>query len=166
MKTKKNYLLINAILIIALIFFISHIMTTDKSKVFYVDKKVLYNQFQMTKEMKINGEKIIKDKKNKIDKLKKQIYSLKEVNSNQYKKIKNQINILNTDLQQTQHKLIEDLNNKVNIRIKSYMNEFAQKRDIQIILGSATIYVQNQVDITSSALNYINNRYNGVKIKR
>ncbi|MDW8850103.1 OmpH family outer membrane protein [Flavobacterium sp. MMLR14_040] len=136
------------------------------SKIVYVDSNRLFENFNMTKELKRLGEKEFNAKKTKTDflyqKLQSPNFSLseKEIITKEFIQSK-------SDLEQFNQIFASEQSSKIWARIKSYSSEFANENKYQLIIGSENklnvLFADQNIDVTNDLLIYINKKYEGLK---
>lgn len=161
MNKLKFLPLINTVLIIGLILFNINNIFNKNEGIVYVNNLELFNNFDMTKEMKAQGEIRMQEKRKVLDSLMINYNTIQDKESILSKNLQNKLSILNKDLQEFQSSYFNSLNDRVSERLEGYLNEFGKAKKIKIILGSNILYAEDTIEITDEVLQYVNHRYNG-----
>ena len=158
------FTILNLILFVVLfvVFLFNYINLSNE--VVYVDNIKLFDEFQMTKDMKSIGEKEYSSKKNELDTL----YSKLQGNLEQNVKeslMKEFIEKREAFDQFNKTFALEE-SDKIWSRINSYTKEFSKEKDYKIIIGSDSkrdvLFGDETVDVTKELTNYLNKRYAGL----
>ncbi len=163
-KFKQYYLVI-----ITLLLFISisiYFLTKSNTKEFYyVNSRILFEEFKMTRESEKTGKQTIYELDLLVESLRAKIefepnIQLKEHYFQEIIASQNKIEHFKTNFIKEEHK-------KIWSRIKSYIKEYPEIKNCQLIVGSETesdvLYYNPEIDITQDLLKYINKRYEGFK---
>jgi outer membrane protein len=165
MNKSKFLPVLNSVLIIGLALFCAYMVFNKKEAIVYADSVKLFNGFEMTNEMRAIGENKMKEKRTAIDSLIANYQSLEDKESDASKSLQNRIVLLNKELQQFQQSYFNSVNDQISDRLDAYMKEFGKAKGLKIILGSNVLYAEDSIEITDEALQYINQRYNGLQLK-
>jgi len=169
MNKLKLLPLINTALIIGLGLFYIFNTSNKKESIVLVDNVKLFNEFNMTKEIRTIEEKKIAKKKQTLDSLFNIYRSIENKDSEQFKSIETQMSINNRMLQDIQNNYSNNLSQKVWIRINSYLKEYSEKNKLKLILGnngSGNVLCSDEIlNITDKALEYVNLKYEGHTIE-
>jgi outer membrane protein len=165
-NTTKALLICNALLISALTVFLVLNYIQIQPKTVYVDNIKLFDNFNMTKELKISGEKEFNLKKLNVDSLYAKL-QLPEISSSEKKILMSQFVQQKEELEQFNQYFATEQSSKIWARIKSYSSEFSKENKYQLIIGSENkmnvLYADESIDITNDLLTYINKKYEGLK---
>ncbi|MCK8482229.1 OmpH family outer membrane protein [Psychroserpens algicola] len=165
MNKLKLLPLINTLLIIGLIlFYVFNATSNNKESIVYVNNAKLFNEFQMTKEMRTIGEDQMQEKRKILDGLVTNYQSIEDKTSEASQSLQNRIVILNQELQEFQQDYFNSVNQKITDRLDVYLEEFGKAKGLKFILGSNILYVEDTIEVTDEALQYINQRYNGLQL--
>ncbi|WP_298892446.1 OmpH family outer membrane protein [uncultured Psychroserpens sp.] len=156
---------LNTALIIGLAIFCATMLLDKKAPIAYVNNVKLFNEFQMTKEMRAIGERQMQEKSKTLDDLVSNYQSIEDKTSETAKNIQNKIITLNKELQEFQQGYFNSVNEKITDRLDAYLKEFGKAKDLKLILGSNILYAKDAIDITDEALLYVNERYSGLQLK-
>lgn len=163
---KKNKLLpiVNFIALISLIiiFIVTH-AKPKKETLTYVDNTRLFNEFNMTNDIKLSEEK-------KFNKLKKELDGLITTYQSSVNKdnteLQQSIALKSKNLQELQNKFVTNLNLQVWSRLNDYLKLYGEDHQYKIIFGSTgngnIMYAKDLLDITEDFLIYANNKYEGL----
>ncbi len=173
---KHNYLknntylvliLNSAVLFLVLLYF-GYSQFFGAKKVVYVDNVTLFEGFFMTKEMKRVGEKQFNARKLQLDSLYAKLQSSaiseadKKVLMPQFIQGKQELEQFNQNFASTEV-------SKIWSRIHDYTDEFSKQHNYKLIIGSdnkqSVLYANDDINITSELLSFINKKYEGEGIK-
>jgi outer membrane protein len=163
----KNYqkalIVCNILAIITLSLFICN---SSNPKIVYVDNIKLFDNFNMTKELKKLGEKEFNLQKTKVDSLYATLQS-PEISSSEKKLVMQQFIQQKEELEQFNQYFAAEQSSKIWARIKSYSSEFSKENKYKLIIGSENksnvLFADENIDITNDLLTYINKKYEGLK---
>lgn len=165
LKNKWQILtLINSILLVVLSVVCLINYLNPSKDIIYVDNVKLFDEFQMTKEMKSIGEKEYSSKKNELDTL----YSKLQGNLEQSEKefLTKQFIEKREAFDQFNQIFALEESDKIWTRINSYTKEFSKENNYKIIIGSENkrdvLFADETVDVTNELLKYINKKYAGL----
>lgn len=163
--SQKTNLIILLVCFISVIFFLFKSFNANP-KIVYVDNNKLFENFNMTKELKRLGEKEFNAKKSKADFLYKKLQSSdfsiseKEILSKEFIQSKD-------DLEQFNQIFALEQSSKIWVRIKSYSVEFAKENKYELVIGSDNttnvLFADENIDVTKQLITYINKKYEGFK---
>ncbi len=158
-------IIVIALLISVLTTFLILIFFSQKSTVVYVDSLKLFEGFQMTKEMKTLGEKEFNTRKIALETMYSSIQS-PSVSALQKKELMRQLIQEKQDLEKFNQTFASEQTEKIWERIRSYTSEFSKDKNYQIIIVSdnkqVVLYADEEIDVTSDLLIYLNKRYDGI----
>ncbi|MEZ0129133.1 OmpH family outer membrane protein [Flavobacterium sp. LBUM151] len=164
-NTQKALLICNVLLISVLIFFMLF-NYLKKNEIVYVDNNELFENFNMTKELKNSGEKEFNLKKAKVDSLYSSLQS-PNLSSSDKKLLMQQFIQQKEELEQFNQYFAAEQSSKIWARIKSYSSEFSKENKYQLIIGSENktnvLFADEKIDVTNDLLTYINKKYEGLK---
>jgi outer membrane protein len=164
-KNSTKALLASVFILMLIIIFILFTFNSAP-KTAYVDTFKLFNNFNMTKELKITGEKEFNIKKIHIDSLYIKLQS-SSISSEQKKILMQEFIQKKEELEQFNQYFAAEQSTKIWSRIKSYTSEFSKENKYQLIIGSenksTVLFADEKIDVTNDLLNYINKKYEGLK---
>jgi outer membrane protein len=161
----KTLTFVNLIVILLIIGFLLFDKIYTNEKIVYVDNQKLFDNFQMTKDLKKMGELEFNSKKKEIDSL----YIKIQGNLNESEK-ENLMKLLISKREE-----FDDFNQtyasseamKIWNRIDSYVVKFSEEKKYKIIIGANSkrdvLYVDKKIDVTQELTEYINKKYEGFK---
>lgn len=161
-KIKQYYLIILTLLFLLAISFYFFSKSNSK-EVYYVNSKILFEEFKMTRESEKIGNNTLQQLSLVIDSLriKMEFEPNDQLKSNYLQEIiasQEKIEHINTHFIKEEH-------DKIWSRIKSYIKDYSEKENCSMIIGSETVsdvlYYNPEIDITQDLLKYINKRYEG-----
>lgn len=170
-KFKK---IIGPVLIISAVIFSIFWSSYKSKKIGYVNTSLVYDGFKLKKELETKYKTVQLVRQNLLDsiKFKVQYLSLKGAAINENEKM--QINELqrsylakekefNNDNEATAAQYSEQIWKQIN----QFMDDYGKENNYDVILGATgqgnIMYAKEQDDITKPILEYINNKYSGVK---
>ncbi len=155
------------VLIIAVVAVISYLKFNTQKHIVYIDNMRLFNEFNMTKDIRTIEEAKISSRALEIDSL----YSkLKSLSANEredrfFKNLQQQIALKSKALQESQDNYIQNLNKNVWNRLNTYIKVYAQTNNYEIILGTSgngnVMFAKETIDITNQIIKYVNYSYEG-----
>ncbi len=161
----KILTLTNFVLILLVIFFLMYDKVFKQEQFVYVDKQKLFDNFQMTKDLKIIGDKNFKTKKAILDSL-----YLKLQEELPYVEKENTMKLFVTkrdELDQFNQTFAINETQKIWNRINSYIDSYSEEKKYILVLGSDSndeiLYANKKIDRTSELTEYINKKYEGFK---
>jgi Skp family chaperone for outer membrane proteins len=116
----------------------------------------------MTKEIQVEGENTTRIASQELDSLIAKYQIIDDKSSEAAKLIQNQIMIRNRDLQKLQENYFKSSNSKITQRLNTYLKNYAEEHDYQLILGSNVLYSNKLIDKTQEAIIFINQKYDGL----
>ena len=165
-KNYKNTLIAFNLILITTLLVAFFTYNNSNSKIVYVNNVKIFENFNMTKELKKIGEKEFNLKKIKVDSLYTQLQNL-QISSSEKKTTMQQFVQQKEELEQFNQYYAAEQSSKIWTRIKSYSSEFSNENKYQIIIGSENtsnvLFADDDIDVTNDLLTYINKKYEGLK---
>ncbi len=135
----------------------------SSSSIVYVDSNTLFNDFQMTRELKTDGEKELRRKTSQIDSLQNLLQSASDENTKSF--LLQSIISKKQEIEAFQNEFTQLSTQKIWSKIDTYTKDFAEAEDYDFIIGfnrkEQLLYGKKDKDITKLLLNYINKKYEG-----
>lgn len=134
-------------------------------KTVYVDSSKLFENFQMTKEMKIIGEKEFNARKRSLDAIYSTLQS-KTISEMDRKALMQNFIQGKEDLEQFNQNFAAEESSKIWARINNYAKEFSKVNKYQLVIASMNnnvLYADEEIDVTNALLIFINKKYEGIK---
>lgn len=168
-KTKLLSIL-NLIVTLFLIGFIINEFTSknqDTSAIVYVNNIKLFNEFNMSKDLKIIYEKEIKAQQKIFD----SIYEHYERNFGDYTETQKEeeyskIQQVRQNLDRYKNLLSHESDQQIWNRLHEFLKEYSQVHSYKIVLGTEgkgnILYAEEGIDITTDFLEYVNIKYEGL----
>ncbi|TRW27554.1 hypothetical protein FMM05_02630 [Flavobacterium zepuense] len=162
---KRNViLLITGFLLVLVLVFCLYIKTITTSVV-YVDNQKVFDGFNMTKELKVVGEKELAAKKKAVDSL---YLLLNDPNSKEASEPLMKLFIAERDkLEYYNTAYSNEQSLKIWSRIDSYGKDFSKENHYDIILGAQPgqnlIFGEDGKNVTSKFIEFINKKYEGAQ---
>jgi Skp family chaperone for outer membrane proteins len=165
MKTLKFLPLLNLCILLAGIIFLVMKPNDVQKQYGYVDNIVLFNQFNMAKDLHAMGLPQLNAQKKKVDSL----YQLLQTQEDPklIKEYKQRMYIQNNHLQKMDTELKQEINIKAWERLNSYLEEFGKQQKVNLIFGiqgaGNVMYADKAFDLTQQASEFANLKYEGNK---
>ena len=164
-NSTKALFILNLFLICIIVIFI-FLTFNLQPKVVYVDNVKIFNDFNMTKELKLSGEKEFNFKKTYLDSLYLKLQS-SEISPQEKKILMQEFIQKKEELEQFNQIFASEQSSKIWTRIKSYTSEFSKENKYKLIIGSENksnvLFADEDIDVTNDLLTYINKKYEGLK---
>lgn len=137
----------------------------NNTELVYVDNIKLFNDFNMTKDIKqLEGAKI-NNLREELDSLYVIYNEVRDKNSSEFKSVQQRIANKSKSYQELQDNYSHNLSNDIRNRLNQYIKEYAEANSIKIILGSSgagnVMYADKLKDVTKQVLEYSNQKYEG-----
>jgi outer membrane protein len=165
-NTQTILIIINVILILIVSSCLIKNFIRTGSQTVYVDNEKLFDNFNMTKELKRLGEKEFNSKKTITDSLYKKINS-SEIPLSEKKVLMQKFMQSKEELEQFNQNFAVEETTKIWSRIHSYTAEFSKENKYQLVIGSqnkqSVLFADENIDVTNKLLIYINKKYEGLK---
>lgn len=165
MKTVKFLPFVNLCILLAGIIFLVVKLNDDPKKYGYVDNIVLFNQFNMAKDLHFMGVPQLNAQKKKVDSL----YQLlqRQEDPKLIKEFQQRVYVQNNHLQKMDTELKQQINSKAWERLNSYLEEFGKQQKVDLIFGiqgaGNIMYADEAFDLTQEAIEFANGKYEGNK---
>ncbi|WP_299883439.1 OmpH family outer membrane protein [uncultured Lacinutrix sp.] len=158
-----NSLITLSLLVVAILYYLNS--KEEKTETFvYVDNTILFNEFNMTKDIRTIEDNKIKAIKITMD----SIYNLyKDLNktTKKAKALELELNSKNQTLKLIQDNYTNNLSQKVWSRLNTYVSQYAKENNFKILFGTSgngnIMYAREEINITSSILTFCNKKYEG-----
>ena len=164
-NSTKALFILNLFLISIIVIFI-FLTFNSQPKVVYVDNVKIFNDFNMTKELKLSGEKEFNSRKTYLDSLSSKLQS-SEIPPQEKKILMQEFIQKKEELEQFNQIFASEQSSKIWARIKSYTTEFSKENKYKLIIGSENksnvLFADEDIDVTDDLLTYINKKYEGLK---
>lgn len=162
----KKLTILNTIALTAICCFIVFKSFKKEEKTVYVDNIKLFDEFEMTKEMKRIAEKEFNSKKKIVDSL----YTIgQSANLNDKEKaiVVQEFIQKRDELEQFGQHYASEEANKIWSRIQSYCQVYAMEKGYKIVIGSDNkrnvLFADESIDVTNELINFSNKMYEGLK---
>lgn len=161
-KTNIKFLIVSFLTLFLLLAALLFFFIFRSSEIVYVDNAKLFEGFNMTKEMKREGEIHFAKRKNKLDSLYNVINNMS--GSNQGILSKQFVLERNAYEEESQAYAMQE-SEKIWKRLNDYVKEYSTNKGFKIVLGQTNpqqvLYVDSKVDITQDMITFINSKYEG-----
>lgn len=156
---------LNLIVILLVVGFLLFDKFFSEEKIVYVDNQKLFDNFQMTKDLKKIGETEFNFKKKEIDSLYLKVQgNLTESEKEGLMKLliskREEFDYFNQSYASSEAMKIWN-------RIDSYVVKFSEEKKYKIIIGSNSkrdvLFADKKIDVTQELIDYVNKRYEGLK---
>lgn len=161
----KALTFVNLILIISVFCFLLFDKIFNKEEVVYVDNVKLFDNFQMTKDLKNIGEKEFNSRKLVIDSLYLKVQG--DLSQTEKESLMKLLISKREEFDYFNQTYATNEAEKIWKRIDSYVETFSEEKKYKIIIGSNSkrdvLYADKKIDATSELIEYINKKYEGFK---
>ncbi|MBC8756052.1 hypothetical protein H2O64_15345 [Kordia sp. YSTF-M3] len=165
MKTLKFLPFVNLCILLAGIIFMVIQLNDDQKKYGYVDNIVLFNQFNMAKDLHSMGLPQLNAQKKKVDSLYQLLQTQKDPKL--IKEFQQRVYVQNNHLQKMDTELKQQINSKAWERLNGYLEEFGEQQKVHLIFGiqgaGNIMYADEAFDLTQEAIEFANGKYEGNK---
>jgi outer membrane protein len=152
------------ILLLAIFYIFNYLFYSEK--IVFVDNAKLFDGFNMTIELKKNGEKEFNIRKKNLDSLYSKLQSA-NISESDKKRLIPIFTKGKEEIEQFNQIYGTEQNSKIVSRINDYMEIYAKDKGIEMIISSqnkqSIIYASDKVDKTKEILSFINKKYEGIK---
>lgn len=166
-STTHRLTILNSVLIVSLIIMVllNYFQDKEHQEIVYIDNVVLFNGFNMTKDIKKVEEAKINQQAKELDSIYVKLESISDVNDPLSKTLQQQIANKSKSLQELQDNYTQNLSQGIWNRINGYIKEYGETHDIKIILGTNgagnVMFAKESIDITKDVLEFSNRKYEG-----
>ncbi|WP_346882333.1 OmpH family outer membrane protein [uncultured Algibacter sp.] len=155
----------SVVVLIMLVFGLYYCLGKKEDKIVYVDNIKLFNNFNMTKDIKLVEETKIKKQGKILDSLYAIFENSKNKEDNAFKNLQQQIAYKSKAFQELQDNYSHNLSNNVWARLNSYIKDYALIHNLKVILGTNgngnVMYGEASINITTKILEFSNRKYEG-----
>lgn len=161
----KTLTFVNLILILLIVGFLFFDKIFPDQKIVYVDNEKLFDNFQMTKDLKKIGEVEFNSRKAEIDSL----YLKVQGNLNESEKASLMKSLISKREEFDFFNQTYASNEAIKIwnRIDSYVVKFSEEKKYKIIIGANSkrdvLFADKEIDVTQELIDYVNTKYEGGK---
>ncbi|NQY30181.1 MAG: OmpH family outer membrane protein [Flavobacteriaceae bacterium] len=160
--------IVNIVLTLGILLFLAFYVTFEskKNEVVYIDNIILFNGFNMAKDMSDIHTKKIKKQTKKLDSLY-QLFQMeiKSKDENNIKLSQQKVQKADEALSVMKQHFSNVVSQQIWDRLNAYIKEFGKAQGFKIILGTQgggnVMYGDDAMDVTSSVLEYANLKYEG-----
>ena len=139
--------------------------TNRPVKVAFVKAEVLFNEFELTKELKVNYSNTENARAAILDSLELLMKFEEPKQSMKYKQMVKVYELQRQRFESDNEVLSEKFDAQVWERINQYVSEYATSNHYDIVLGAngsgSLMYASDQYDITKEVVEFMNKKYNG-----
>lgn len=167
---------IKSFFICCAVIFLLYSCSDNSPKIVFVDSKRIYSEFTLTLELNNKMQELFHDRNVQLDSMEMKLRGISsqlELNRED-KALEEQFHLKRNELIYLQDQLMEEteaanqqFTEQIANRINQYMSDFGKEKGYSIILGAngdgGIMYAENTYEVTDQALEYINERYNGVQ---
>ena len=165
MTTKPSLLgIANSVILIAIIFFLFfHFLDQKGPTVVYVDNVVLFSAFNMSKDLNKIYQEDLKKQKGTVDSIVEILQNPDNTGANE--ELQRRFVLENNKLKEMGEYFKNNVSQQVWSRINSYIEEYGQKNNYSIIMGTQgngnIMFAQKELDITKDFIEFANMKYEG-----
>lgn len=166
MNKRDLLLLVIATGVNAILCFAINSYQQPKVRIAYVKADVLFNDFEMTKELKVNYENTVNARRHVLDSLIMLVkVSSKDGNAKLAEAAEKDYFIKKDRFDEQNQELTQQYDDQVWMRINQYVKEYGEKNKIGYLLGAngngSLMYSAEENDVTKAVLEYMNKSYKG-----
>ena len=162
-KNKLDFL--NLLLIIGIVSWIFYSSGQSNNDIVYIENDKVFDNFNMTKELKAIGGKEFDLQKSLLDSIYTKLQNAKD--EAQKKVLMQQLVNSRESLEHFNKDFASQQSLKIWSRIHAYSQEFAKEKQYKMIVGSENkgdvLYAEKNLDVTNELITYINMKYEGIK---
>lgn len=133
-------------------------------QIVYVDSSMLFDSFNMTKELKKEGEKQFTTQKKKIDSL---YFKIQNSAAKEQPLLMKEYVGLKENLEQFNQQFAMEQSSKIWKRLQTYIEAFSKENNYKLLIGSdqkqMVLYADANSDVTNKLINYANSKYEGLQ---
>ena len=143
-------------------------LTTQKEEVAYVDMQYLFNEFDATKEYKVELDGLARRHKSILDSVRLNVIGLTNARG-EYDSLviqhRNYFLRIQEEFSNAKMDKANELDSKIWSQINQYVVDYGKTKSYKIILGAGTdgnvMYAQEQVNVSKEVLEFMNKKYSG-----
>ena len=168
-KLNKHSVINSILLLILTIIGFNHYYNNSKLKpdIVYINNLKLFNEFNMTKDIKIIEDAKINKQKKELDSLYVVFQNVTNKDDNSFGKLQQHIAHKSKVFQELQDNYKYNLSNTVWNRLNDYIKEYGLSNNLKIIIGAVgngnIMYGKESLDITDELIHFSNSKYEGNK---
>jgi len=166
----KNILLSTLVALVVSLLCIAgshYFLNTGSPKVAYVKADQLFNDFELTKELKVKYSNVENARNAILDSLALNLKVIGNKNSPVFQQIEREYYIKKESFDNENATLTETYNQQIWTRINQYVSDFSKEKGYDIVLGAngsgSLFYANDKLDITKDVMEYMNTKYAGSK---
>lgn len=161
----KTLTFVNLIVILLIISFLLFDKIYTNEKIVYIDNQKLFDNFQMTKDLKKNGETEFNLRKKEIDSLYLKVQG--NMGESERESIMKLLISKREEFDYFNQTYASSEAIKIWNRIDSYVLKFSEEKEYKIIIGANSkrdvLFADKEIDVTQELIDYVNKRYEGLK---
>jgi len=161
----KTLTFVNIIVILLIIGFLLFDKIFTNEKIVYVDNQKLFDNFQMTKDLKKMGETEFNLKKKEIDSLYLRVQG--DLGESENESLMKLLISKREEFDYFNQTYASSEAMKIWNRIDSYVVKFSEEKKYKIIIGADSkrdvLFADKEIDVTQELIDYINTKYEGGK---
>lgn len=161
----KTLTFVNLIVISLIIGFLLFDKIFSVQKIVYVDNQKLFDNFQMTKDLKKIGETEFNLKKKEIDSL--YLRAQGDLGESEKESLMKLLISKREEFDYFNQTYASIEATKIWNRIDSYVVKFSEEKKYKIIIGANSkrdvLFADKEIDVTQELMDYVNKRYEGLK---
>lgn len=166
MKHFNLHSILNSAILVGLLAAVAVFYFKDQNKTMvYIDNIQLFNEFNMTKEIKGIEEKKINERSKQLDSVYKILQEEKDQNSNRAKQLVREVKDRSVELQEIKSNYQNNMSQNVWNRLNAYITEYSEEHQLSIVFGTNgngnVMYAEEDVNITDEVLEFSNSKYEG-----
>lgn len=153
------------LLLSTLLFSLILIGCGSKDRIVYINNYELFDKFQMKKDYDKQITVDLKSDSEQLDSINNMItfYTKLNVSPQKIDSVRQYFIVLKSNFDKKFEKISQNYTSQVNQRLNQYLKDLSAENGYDYILGNGNegslLFVNEKVDITKSAINYVNKRY-------
>ena len=169
----KMKLIITSLLVVLIIIVIFFGLSNESKKIAYIQNSKVFNEFEMTQELKKDLDAYVQQNKTILDSLQLKLKLIasnidKSGDTSQLKLFnitRDEYQLREEDYYRGHDKITEDYNEKITTQMNEYITSFGKENGYTYILGAngtgSLMYAHEGEDVTDKVIAYINEKYEG-----
>lgn len=166
----KKIIIIISVLILVLITGFTFFNSIEKTS--YVEMNLIYNEFEMTKSMESEYDKVVKNRNSILDSLKSELQLMAAIKMDEQQEkvflLKRQQFLDKSEKFEAENEIIkQEYVNKIWSRLNGYIKQFGDENGYDFIFGAngqgTIMYAKDIKNITKEVSVFVNKRFNGLR---
>lgn len=141
----------------------------------YVNNAQLYSNFQLTKDLSKDYDKVFESRKTVLDSMEIKLAGLSKAlelgkdkeEVRQYARLEEEYVVKKRQLEEENQLLNQKYQNQILTQLNDYLKDFGKSKNLKILFGTTgngeIMYADSTIDYTKEAVEFINKKYSGGK---